>query len=149
MNVIELAEKAYEKFEQGTRQDGSKFWKTKDTDKPEWLKNMIFEVHGDKLPDDTTYEYIVDALEAISDCDDPEQIEERLFEIEADVYTSDLTEWLNKRNDHVYYLTEVLEEYGDIRDGFQLLALAQTKQRQEIAFDVLSKLQEIVDGINN
>lgn len=145
MNVIELAEKAYKEFEQGTHPDGATYWKTKDTKGPKWLKDMVYKIHEGKLPDDTTYEYIVGALGAISDCGETEDIEAHLYEIESDVYTSDLTKWLNKRNEHVYYLTEALTKYGDIKDGFQLLALAQLTQRHEIAFDVLSTLQEIAD----
>ena len=49
----------------------------------------------------------------------------------VDIYTANLTKWLNQSASHVYYLTEVLEG-NDIKDGFQLLALAQYRAIEEI-----------------
>lgn len=49
----------------------------------------------------------------------------------ADCYTSELTEWLNSRNERVYYITEVLEEF-EIKDGFNLLQEAQLREMSEV-----------------
>lgn len=49
----------------------------------------------------------------------------------VDVYTSSLTEWLNKSDYNVYYLTQSLEN-GDVSDGFQALSLAQYYCYEEI-----------------
>lgn len=61
--------------------------------------------------------------------------------IDADVYTSDLTEWLNENNGHVYFLTEVLEEC-DCKDGFELLMAAQIRHKEEIYSIIFNMLEE-------
>lgn len=139
--TIEKAEAISKAMEGKKRSDETEFVCLKD-DSPEWMKDVIRTVHGDKLPDDTTYRFIEMAIDAIADCGDEDEIEERLFELEPDVYTSDLTEWLHARNDHVYYLTEALEEY-DLHDGFQALSVAQAKHIQEVAFDTLRAIEEM------
>jgi len=62
------------------------------------------------------------------------------IDIEVDVYTSNLTEWLNQSNYHVYYLTEALET-NDIKDGFQLLGLAQDLAIEEVWREVIHLIQ--------
>lgn len=69
--------------------------------------------------------------------------------IEADVYTSNLTEWLNSKNSRVYYLTEALEEI-EFKDGFQLLAYAQSREIEEVyqmGFEVIQKYIEYMGGL--
>lgn len=69
--------------------------------------------------------------------------------IEADVYTSNLTEWLNSKNSRVYYLTEALEEI-ELKDGFKLLAYAQTREIEEVyqmGFEVIQKYIEYMGGL--
>lgn len=59
----------------------------------------------------------------------------------TEVYTSNLTAWLNSNNNNVYYLTEVLEE-NEVKDGFQLLQLAQYKAIEEIYYNALSIIEK-------
>jgi len=141
--VIELAGEMSKAFETKTRDNGDTF-KVLKNGSPEWMRGICHKVHGEDLPDDTIYSLIESAVDTISDCEEPEEIEERLYEVEADVYTSDLTEWLNRRNSHVYYLTEALEEF-EPKDGFQLLAVAQKIQIDEVGFATLNALQEIAN----
>ena len=141
-NVNELAREALEWFETGTRDSGEKFVKTKDG-RPDWLKNLIFTAHDGMLPDDHRYKFIEDALQYISDQDEDAHLD--CPEIEADSYTSDLTAWLNSRNDRVYYLTEALEEY-EIKDGFQALQMAQLRERGEVYYSGLNSLRELYDA---
>ena len=107
---------------------------------PQWMTDVIRTVHGEKLPDDTTYAFISKCADAIADAAD--DLNDAITAIEPDVYTHNLTAWLNARVDHVYYLTEVLEE-SEIKDGFQLLAAAQQKQIQEIGFALISALKNV------
>jgi hypothetical protein len=137
--VNELAREALEWFETGTRNNGEEFVKTKEG-RPDWLENLIFTAHGNMMPDDYRYKFIEDALQYISDQDEDADLDRP--EIEADTYTSDLTKWLNSRNDRVYYLSEALEEYGT-NDGFQALYLAQLCERGEVYDSVLSSLREL------
>ena len=62
-------------------------------------------------------------------------------ESETDVYTYDLTQWLGAHNGNVYYMSEVLEDYGT-KDGFSLLQQAQYKAIEEKFFYYLSILKE-------
>lgn len=135
--INELAEESLEWFVTDTRDDGEKFTKTKDG-RPKWLTDLIFTAHGDMMPDDHRYKFIEEALELIADQD----ADIDCPEIEADIYTSDLTKWLNSRNDRVYYLSEALEN-SDITDGFQLLMMAQSIEREEIYYSVLNSLREL------
>ena len=138
-NVNELAREALEWFETGTRDSGEKFVKTKDG-RPEWLTDLIFTAHGDMMPDDHRYKFIEEALDLIANQD----VDLDRPEIEADIYTSDLTAWLNSRNDRVYYLTKALEEY-EIKDGFQALQAAQIIEKEEVYWSVLESLRELCE----
>jgi len=144
--VITLAKELQEYLTRSTREDDTTYVHLKDG-YPQWMKDVIREAHGDRLPDDDVYERIEDIIDTLSDIDDDaseDEIQERIDGIEPDVYTSDLTEWLNARNDNVYYLTEALEEM-EIKDGFQLLAYAQSIYIREIANTLISELQKLVD----
>jgi hypothetical protein len=136
--VNELAKEALGWFITDTRDNGEKFVKTK-YGRPDWLKTLIFTAHDGMLPDDYRYKFIEDALEIIAEADDNSL---DCPEIEADTYTSDLTAWLNSRNDRVYYLSEALEEY-EIKDGFRALQAAQLRERDEVYYSVLNSLREL------
>lgn len=129
------------------RADGSTFVCLKDN-APAWMKDIIRKAHGDSLPDDTIYEFIElvcsnlkdESVEATED-----DLHERLYEIEPDCYTSDLTAWLDRRNDHVYYLTKALEQF-DGKDGFQLLGIAQKLQIEEVGSLLINALVEYLEN---
>ncbi len=111
---------------------------------PQELIDAIHEAHGDRLPDDYIYQWFKNILSDLSDysIETQEDIDEAMGEIidsNISVYTSDLTEWLNTNNNNVYYLSEVLDEYGSKLDGFQLLSIAQCKAIQEV-FDAIQAL---------
>ena len=60
---------------------------------------------------------------------------------EVDVYTNSLLEWLAGSNYNVYYITEVLEDFGCDgieNDGFKLLMMAQYKAIEEIWQEVVA-----------
>ncbi|MDD2627802.1 MAG: hypothetical protein PHD20_02830 [Clostridia bacterium] len=144
--IQELASEALTYFTTGTRDNGNKYIKTTDN-RPEWVHDMVFTAHdnGNILPDDWKYKFIEESLYYISEHEEVDFPEE----MEADIYTSDLTEWLHSRNDRIYYMSEVLEEYDHIKDGFQLLQISQTKEKEEVYFSVLNSLQEIIDNQEN
>jgi len=79
---------------------------------------------------------VIELLEG-RDFEDFDELEEAINEemtewadTETDIYTSDLTEWLNNRNDNVYYLSEAIEEGAE--DGFKALSMAQYKAIEEL-----------------
>src|SRR5258708_22985337 len=103
--VKELAEKLSNALITDER-NGSEFVHLKNNS-PQWMTDVSRTVHGEKLPDDTTYAFISKCADAIADATDAN---DAVSEIEPDVYTHNLTAWLHSRADHIYYLTEVLEE---------------------------------------
>lgn len=140
MSIQELAKQLSDAFETKKRDSGVEFVVLKD-DSPKWMTDVIHAVHGDKLPDDTTYGFIEQCATAIADSTDDPQ--DAIYSIEPNVYTNNLTGWLHARADHVYYLTEVLEECGEVKDGFTLLAMAQAKHIQEVGNALLSELESL------
>ena len=156
----DIIKKISEQFTEIKRDNGEWITIIKDnTPYKDILTDMSFKVHGDKLPDDFVYKTMADILGVIMnyDFDDIEElIDNYTYEIidgQVNIYTSDLTKWLNSRADRVYYLTEALEEYGPIEDGFKLLSMAQYREIEEITFSMLQwvedhkeELKEIIEG---
>lgn len=149
--VQQLASELCGALEQNKRNDESEFYALK-KDSPQWMTDVIRAVHGDKLPDDTVYEMINRAAGALVDADeslllhdpDGDDLREAIYQIEPDIYTSDLTAWLHASTDHVFHINSVLSEFGgDIKDGFQLLQLAQKAQIEEIGYALLDALVEL------
>lgn len=143
--IANVAKEMYDNMEWAKRSNGDKFIKcTKDI---EWQRDIIHKTHGNRLPSDDMYERIHDMLGMFLECDTDLQAMDSICEVESDVYTYDLTAWLHDHIENVYYLTETLEEFGDIKDGFQLLSIAQGKYIQEIGNALVSGIQEYIESL--
>ena len=142
-NVRKLAQKMADSFKWDKRNDGTGFYHMDQATQTVWMREVIRDVHGDKLPDDTVYDFIYQTVNAICDSSESDDLYEVISEIEPDIYTHDLTKWLHQRPDHVYYLTQATEEFGPIDDGFRLLAIAQQLQIHEVGHAVIQALEEI------
>jgi hypothetical protein len=139
--IQSLAAEMSKAFEGAVRPaNGETFRKLKD-DSPAWMTTVCRKAHddGQMMPDDWRYEFIERAVDVLADHEDPD---DACNALEADVYTFDLTAWLHSRCSRVYYLGEVMNEYGAFKDGFQLLAAAQLWEKQEVFQQVLAALQE-------
>lgn len=142
MTIQELAQEWLDWFEVGKRDDGKTFFYLKDG-APEELHKMVRKVHGDMLPDDYKYEYIVGALEAIADYDgDEDDIEELADELEADCYDSDLLDWLNSHSIRTWYVDKAVEEMGHGEGVMNDIAMGQVEEKREVFFTVLEDLRE-------
>ena len=160
MTIQELAQEWLDWFEVGKRDDGKTFFYLKDG-APEELHKMVRRVHGDMLPDDYKYEYIVGALEAIADYDgdeygyivgaleaiadydgDEDDIEELADELEADCYDSDLLDWLNSHSIRTWYVDKAVEEMGHGEGVMNDIAMGQVEEKREVFFTVLEDLRE-------
>ena len=106
----------------------------------QWQQDIYHKAHGDRLPDDYTYEFISEALSAIADSTEGNE-DEAIQEIEA--YTSNLTEWLHSHNGNVYYMDQAVNDLG-ATDGFQILASAQYLAKQEVAQVVLQGIRDYI-----
>lgn len=141
MDTKELAGLLFDALETRKRDNGDEFHALKDGS-PQWMTDVIRKVHGDKLPDDTVYEFVERCASAICDAG-TDELEDAIREMEPDPYTSDLTAWLHARADHVYYLTQALEDFGPFTDGFALLATAQKIQIEEVGCALIQALESI------
>ena len=100
------------------------------------------------LDEDSVYEYTVEAIDHVIDDEIGDAEKCDVYEwadSDTDVYTSNLTEWLNRSDWNVGYLTDALEEYGDT-DGFKALQIAQLKAREEVYRMVLDALSGLIDA---
>jgi hypothetical protein len=144
--IQSLATEMSQAFEEATRQNGETFRKLKDGS-PAWMATVCRQAHdkAQLLPDDWRYAFIEEAVDALASYDDADEARSSL---EPDVYTSNLTAWLHSRNSRVYYLGEALTEYGNFRDGFQMLAAAQMCEKEELFQQVLDALAGVAgDGV--
>jgi len=139
LTVQEKATIALDWFEMDTREDGSHYWR-RCSGAPEPARDLAHAAHGDGLilPDDYRYQFMIDALDALSEAEDED---DAYMLLEADVYTRDLTEWLNSSPLRVYYLGEAMDVYAD-GDGFQVLACAQLEEKQEVLYMVKDWLEK-------
>jgi len=146
MTITEKAKKYSAMFVTDTRVDGKEFVKcTNDATQP--LKESVRQAHGSRMPDDWTYGTYADLMQRVTDYDletfdQLEDVRHEIVDGYVDIYTSDLTAWLNESNDNVYYLTEVLEQGLEPKDGFQLLAMAQYQAIDEVMSEVVDLLQK-------
>ena len=131
----------------GKRIDGTDYVFLGDAPKHQWMRDVIQAVHGDKLPDDTTYKFIERCADAIAETDQGEELMDSIYEIEADIYTHELTAWLHARADHLAYVDEVIEEIGRacIGSASDLLMAAQVRQIQEVGSALVSELEKLVE----
>lgn len=152
MTINELAADYSRRFEKAKRDDGSEYWRVKTTgEETEALTALCHTAHGDMLPDDWRYEFIVEALSALADHEDTEDARDS---IEADIYTHELTSWLGSRADRDGYCDEAAEEFG-VTDGngrdfigtVKLLQLGQWTEKREVFESVLSSLRQQVEAL--
>jgi len=112
----------------------------------ERYKKLSKIMHEIECSEDFIYDQVWGCLNWLVD-EAPESdvlIEDALLDIvdrEVDTYTSHLTGWLNQSPFHVYYLTEALEG-SDIKDGFQLLTMAQYRAIEEIWREIVCLIME-------
>jgi|TARA_Y100000310_G_C20597990_1_gene771504 hypothetical protein len=125
MDTVEsVAAEALKHLETKVREhDGTSYVSFKDS-RPQWLFDAIYSAHGDMLPDDFVFRFCQDGLQYIAEGNHEETPE-------SDIYTTDLTLWLASHNERVFYLSEALTEFGDMKDGFQALQYAQYIERRE------------------
>jgi hypothetical protein len=138
LSISALAREVYEAFEPEprTRTNGQTFWTFKD-DSPQWIIDLCHEAHAEMFPDDVRYEFVRDAVYALSNADDPDEVS-----LEASIYISDLSAWLGSRADRYSYCDEAVEEFGwTFTNTIELLQLGQAREKQEVLDLVRSFLE--------
>jgi hypothetical protein len=140
MTIQKLAEEYHALFVLGKRGDGTEYWHIPREERTPELTELCHKAHGDMLPDDWRYSFIVEALALISESANPR--DERL---EADIYTHELTSWLHSRADRHGYCDEFRDEFGEPDNTFNLLQGGQYMEKQEVYHSVLSSLESMLE----
>jgi len=131
------------------RTPGLKGW-SKFEDLEEWERDLCREAHGDMLPEDWRYEFIIDALDVIAEFEGDEGDIGESFDESHDgmyCYTSQQTGWLHSRNDRQYYVDQATREFGSQRDVMSLVVMGMYMEAREVFESVLASLQKRVEEL--
>lgn len=129
-------------FEPAKRDNGTKYWKTTVT--TDWLTEFCRHAHGDMLPDDYKYEFIVDALDALIEYDDPEQARQAMTDMTEDSYHG-LATWLGSSGERYGYCDEAVKEFGGAKDIAAMIQLGMSLERSEVFDAVASQVEDFDD----
>jgi hypothetical protein len=143
--IQQLAKEFTSRFEKEVRGYKSEYYRVKDGQETPDLLNLCREAHGDMLPDDWRYAFIVESLGILADCDRPDHADSL---IEADIYTGELTEWLHSHTSRLGYCDSAVSKYGSAPEPFStfdLLQWGQLAEKQEVFYSVLSSLHSLAD----
>ena len=140
MTIQSLAKELYEHTETKFRENGAEFIVLTE-DAPDWAQDVTRAAHGDLLPDDWRYKFIVEACQAIIEYEgDRDSAQDSL---EADTYYSDLTQWLASHLSRLEYCNEVLSNGYNHKTIDSLLMTAQWYEKTEtfnLLYDALEAL---------
>jgi hypothetical protein len=141
--VRELATWYRKQMQQGTRNDGAKFWSFKEHSGDDGARcSSLSQAAHDNcamLPDDWRYQFLWESLGSIEDADDLDEIE-----VEADIYTAELTDWLGSRNDRSGYCDDAQRDGLVSEDSsmFDRMSIGQYLEKREVLDAVLAHLRE-------
>ena len=157
MTIQDLASQYLEYFEwkRPDDKDKNEYYYVRE-DAPMEIHTFVRDVHGDWLPDSYKYDFIVEALQAISDfTGEEEDIEEILDEIEPDAYDYSLLDWLSSNVNRLYYVNlyynSVIEEVGNLGHGggiMEDIAMGQVAEKREVYEHVINYLLTKLDEYN-
>jgi hypothetical protein len=141
MTIQELARSYTDLFVTGKRTNGNEYLFIKPfikTEAAENLKQLVHDAHNDMLPDDYKYQFIYEALEAISESDNPDEIQ-----LESDVYNSDLLKWVSSHLTRASYVDEAVETW-EYRSFFEALSAGQYQEKNDVLAIVRYSLEKIL-----
>lgn len=144
--VKELAKLMQGYLTTGKRDNGKTFVMLKDSAK-DWMRNVCHKAHGDTLPDDYTYLFIQDALEAIVEADNLDEADTYLA---ADTYTNKLLTWLSSMGSRCSYVDQAIENYGKANTIMEDIRNGQFEEMREVLNIVIIELSKLdLDDIKN
>ena len=114
---------------------------------PIWIEEMSRAVHDDGqwLPDDYKYEYMVEALDSMSEGNDPDEPY-----IEADPYNNQLLDWLSSHSQRAGFVNEAVEEMGHSKDGIiGDIGYGQYREKSEVWYRVVQALRDRLEAIED
>ena len=146
MTLQEKIQTYSDMFKSKQRDNGENFVILK-PNAPEELRESVRAAHVHKFPNDWIYGTYADLIQRLTDyeinsIDDVENYRAEIVDGYVDVYTAKLTKWLADDVSNVDYLTEAIDEYGNQKDGFQLLAMAQYRAIDEVYGYIINLLSK-------
>ena len=140
----EVAELALKYLTTKKRPSGESFV-TRTDDAPEWMVEIVRTAHEHMLPDDYKYDYVWNALEAITQYDDPQDAES---DIEADVYNADLLAWLQSHGERQGFVDEAVSEFGHSDMGLMGdIMIGQWHEKTTVFRSVLNSVEELAEKL--
>jgi len=118
----------------------NEFFYLKNDDAPQWVIDMVKEVHGNMFPDDYKYAYIVDALEALAEAGDVDTARSIIHD-SGDIETYRLFHWVQTHTDRLARANDASGE--NTIEGF--LTAGQYMERDEVFTIVLDTLENLVN----
>lgn len=135
------AQEAYGWFETATRPNGDSFVRVKDG-APDWVTDLVYDAHGDFLPDDWRYACIRSALDWLAGSESSIDDANEFADGEVDAYTANRFAWLSSNLSRQAYVDEAVDEFG-APDEFSIadaVGLGQYMEAQEVYQSVLESL---------
>ena len=127
----ELAREARGYFEKRQRDNGEGFWSFNSETTPEWVWDLARDAHGDMLPDDWRYAYIVESLDEIAETD-AEEVGD-MDPCEPDIYNSDRLTWLASNLERPGYCDQAMQDFGvHPTDTLEIIGIGQAYERDEV-----------------
>ena len=150
MTVQELAEEAGRYFESAKRADSDERYTRTQEGTPEWIHDMVQDVHGGMFPDDWKYDCISSALDTISESDDPQDAIGEFADGQVDPYDSDRIEWLASHSSRQGYVDDAVSEFGHSDRGIvDQIALGQYYEANEVYGLVLRALEDRLEEVQS
>ena len=133
-------------FESKTRENGESYVVLK-RGRTKKLRESVIQAHGDRFPSDWIFGTYADLMQKLTEydinsIDDIYEYQGEIVDSVVDVYTADLTAWLADHVGNVNYITDALASGVEMREGFQLLAMAQYMAIDEIYGHIINLLSE-------
>ena len=145
--VHELASAMSEAFQRKTRDTGAEFVTLRDGS-PDWMRVVVYNAHGDMLPDDTRYLMIEVAVDAIAEAEPDGDLDAQVDAMPEPIYYDDVGRWLSTyASARLDYVDQAREEgfVDDDATAWDRIAAGIVYERREVFDLVLSTLRDLAD----
>lgn len=147
MSIQDLANEVLKSMTQKTRDSGETF-RCLVEDAPDWMSDLMHESHSSSMPCDIIFEFIHDALHALSENDSEDDARDS---IEGDTYNRELLAWVSSNLNRAEYVNRAVSEgLVDVSSDFSLfdtLRMGQYLEKTEVFDAVLAQLQNRLDEV--
>ena len=106
---------------------------------PDWVHELVYQAHGDMMPDDYRYRFIACALEALTECAD---VDDARDYNEPSIYNGELLSWLSSHLSRYSYVDQAVEDFGYPGDLMTAIMRGQLEEMYEVFDSVLSYLEQ-------